>query len=367
MMDEGAPIEVTEAAADWLDRLRSTRGSNAAPAARLHSEFADWLLRSPVHVAEFLRLSALETDLVQALRTRPDGDTALPRPGDAKVLHLAELAPEKPRPIKARATKKGRRWAIAAAAAGLVITGWLLQSTLRTNPPTIATALGEQRSILLADGSTMMLNTNSAARIRIRPETREIDLLRGEMLVDVARDAMRPFRVLSGALLIEAAGTQFNVHRLAAETVVTVIEGRVLLGRPPPAQTPGIFADAAGPSAAPATGRTELGSGLQARVPAGAASVEPMPANLQRVTAWTERRLVFEHETVGEVAAQFNRYNRSRLLIADLGLANRQITGVLEVNDPDAFVALLEELDSIEVRLTPEGHREIRPRPRRRE
>ena len=76
---------------------------------------------------------------------------------------------------------------------------------------------------------------------------------------------------------------------------------------------------------------------------------------------------MFEHETVGDITAQFNRYNHSRLLIADLGLASRQITGVLDVNDPDAFVALLEELDSIEVRLTPEGHREIWLGSRRRE
>ena len=131
--------------------------------------------------------------------------------------------------------------------------------------------------------------------------------------------------------------------------------------------TSGMVADGAGSPVATATKRLELSGGQQATVPAGANSVEPVPANLERATAWTERRLVFEHETVGDIAAQFNRYNRSRLLIADLGLAGRQITGVLDVNDPDAFVALLEELDSIEVRLTSEGHREIWLGPRRRE
>ena len=369
MTDNSVPIEVTEAAAHWLDRLRSAQGSDGAPLARLRNEFADWLLRSPVHVAEFLRLSALETDLIQALQTRPDWDAALPVPDTAKVLRLSELAPERPRPFAPRTVKTRRRWAMAAAAAGFAATAWLLQSTFRADPPTVATALGEQRSILLADGSTMMLNTSSAARIRITSETRQLDLLRGEMLVDVAKDAARPFRVLSGDLVVEAAGTRFNIHRRADTTVVTVIEGRVLLDRrlSERTPTPGMVADGTGLSVATAAMRLELSGGQQAAVPAGAAPVEPAPANLERATAWTERRLVFEHETVGDIAAQFNRYNRSRLLIGDLGLASRQITGVLDVNDPDAFVALLEELDSIEVRLTPEGHREILLGSRRRE
>ena len=363
MTEDEVSIEVTEAAAHWLDRLRSVPSSDAALSARLRNEFADWLLRSPVHVAEFLRLSAWETDLVQALRTPPEGAAILPASGATKVLHLSEFASEKPRERK----KTRRRWALVAAAASLVIVAWFVQSTLRASPPTLVTALGEQRSILLADGSTMMLNTNSAARIRITSKTRALDLLRGEMLVDVAKDATRPFRVLSGDLVIEAVGTQFNVHRRADATVVTVVEGRVLLGRLRSAQAPSIVAGVAEPSAAVATGRMELSDGLQATVPTGAVSVKPVHANLERATAWTERRLVFEHEAVGDVAAQFNRYNRSRLLIADPSLASRRITGILDVNDPDAFVALLEELDSIEVRLTAEGHREIQPGHRRRE
>ena len=362
MTEDEVSIEVTEAAAHWLDRLRSVQSSDAALSARLRNEFADWLLRSPVHVAEFLRLSAWETDLVQALRTPPEGAAILPAPGATKVLHLSEFASEKPRERKK--TKRG--WALVAAAASLVVVAWFVQSTLRASPPTLVTALGEQRSILLADGSTMMLNTNSAARIRITSKARALDLLRGEMLVDVAKDATRPFRVLSGDLVIEAVGTQFNVHRRADATVVTVVEGRVLLGRLPSAQAPSIVADVAEPSAV-ATGRMELSDGLQATVPTGAVLVKPVHANVERATAWTERRLVFEHEAVGEIAAQFNRYNRSRLLISDPSLASRRITGILDVNDPDAFVALLEELDSIEVQLTAEGHREIRPGQRRRE
>ena len=82
-------------------------------------------------------------------------------------------------------------------------------------------------------------------------------------------------------------------------------------------------------------------------------------ANVERATAWTERRLDFDGETVAAVVAEFNRYNRSPIVIDDPGLAERRITGVFDVNDPGAFVALLGGLNAIEIEVTGEGHQAI--------
>ena len=373
---EDTPIEITEAAGDWLDRLSGSsppaggvgmKSTDERCAQELEA-FADWLLRSPVHVAEFLRLSALETGLRRDLGGHAEWAQALLDSSAHNVIDLdgtveSAAAPAEP-PLAPTARQRGKRcrwwrWPAAAAVlAGIAFGVWTLRAAIDSTPSAMATVLGEQRSVLLADGSTVTLNTDSEVRIHMTPTVRQLDLAHGEMLVDVAEDPTRPFRVLSGRVVIEALGTRFNVYRRPDATVVTVVEGRVLVDR---SESPRSSAmDPALEEAAPVTaGRLELNSGLQATIGPAAQLPELAPADPEQATAWTRRRLVFEYRAVGDVAQQFNRYNRSHLLIVDPVLASRQITGVLDVNDSDAFVALLEGLEPIVVQVTADGHRAI--------
>ena len=166
--------------------------------------------------------------------------------------------------------------------------------------------------------------------------------------VGIDKDPDRPFRVRTDNATVEAIGTRFNVYRRDDATEVTVIEGRVQVDW----QTSLVEDNAS-------SRYLELGAGGKTVVSEHQAMPTVSPANVERATAWTERRLDFDGETVAAVVAEFNRYNRSPIVIDDPGLAERRITGVFDVNDPGAFVALLGGLNAIEIEVTGEGHQAI--------
>lgn len=349
-MNDDVTIDITEAAGDWLDRLSVDDVSIEE-----RSRFAEWLQRSPVHIAEFLRVSALHSTLSGSLVSYPDwAEELLDNPeenADEMVVPFPQ-ASDAPTPELADVSSGSQTVSryLGVAAMLLVVIAASFWVFLINDTSTITTDIGEQRVVLLDDGSTLELNTDSEVRLSMQETSREIELLRGELLVEVAKDPDRPFRVRTDNAIVEAIGTRFNVYRRDNSTEVTVIEGRVSVDWE---------------TSLPHTGMSstdrhlELDAGGKAVVAEHQAAPIVSPANIERATAWTERRLDFDYETVATVVAEFNRYNRSRIVVDDPALATRRITGVFDVNDPGAFVALLGGLNAVEIELTLEGHRTI--------
>ena len=91
------------------------------------------------------------------------------------------------------------------------------------------TAIGQQQSTILPDGSNILLNTDSQLRVEYEDDVRNIYLLRGEALFEVSKDKDRPFRVYAGDGRIEAVGTAFSVYLRNNTVDVTVTEGKVVL------------------------------------------------------------------------------------------------------------------------------------------
>ena len=89
--------------------------------------------------------------------------------------------------------------------------------------------------------------------------------------------------------------------------------------------------------------------------PAGAAAPEH-GVHLDAVTSWTQRKLIFEHRALGEVAEEFNRYNRERIVIESERLRAEEITGVFQSNDPDSFIAFLSGIPGVRIRDEQNGH-----------
>ncbi|MCP6755955.1 FecR domain-containing protein, partial [Klebsiella pneumoniae] len=87
---------------------------------------------------------------------------------------------------------------------------------------TYTTARGELRSVELADGSVVHINTQSRIDVNLSPRAREVRLVGGEALFKVQRDTTRPFLVYSGNAVIQAIGTQFNVRLQQTDTTVSV-------------------------------------------------------------------------------------------------------------------------------------------------
>ena len=92
-----------------------------------------------------------------------------------------------------------------------------------------ATAVGQQTTTVLPDGSQIILNTNSQIRVKYGDQYRQVHLLQGEALFTVAKNSSRPFRVYAGSGQIQAIGTAFSVYLKGPVVQVTVTEGRVAL------------------------------------------------------------------------------------------------------------------------------------------
>ena len=254
---------------------------------------------------------------------------------------------------------------VIALAASVVLT--LLGAWIYSQRDTYATAIGEQRSIALPDGSVVEMNAMSRIRIRFDRPERRIDLLAGQALFRVAHDTTRPFVVYSDSARIRAVGTEFDVYRKSTGTIVTVVEGRVAvladssspeqnsdLARPSSPATPELSPGE--PASVAPQGKVFVSAGEQVTLTPQVAPT-PMPANLSAATAWTQRRLIFSATPLAEAAAEFNRYNSRQLIIDARGLESFRINGVFSSTNPAALLGFLREQPGITVT---ETDREIR-------
>ena len=336
-------LPVSEQAAEWLVALDD--GGLDAAAKR---EFLAWLKQSPDHIREFLQLTALHVELAQ----NPELNQTIEELVAAANADVVDLdSGNKPKIEPSPKRNPRRTWqAVAAVLLSVTLAGgyWLTQEVASDfeGPSTYQTALGEQRSIALDDGSVIVLNTLSNVRVHYTNNQRRVALLAGEVLFDVTKDPDRPFVVDAGSMQLEVLGTRFNVYRQTEETVLTVVEGEVAVLN---ADQTGAVATLPDP---PITARA--GQQVIIENASGAVTQEEIPEASPAI-AWTERKLVFNAVPLIEVAEEFNRYNRRPLTISGGTLANRPITGVFNAHDADLLAAFLANQPGIVVERRSDG------------
>jgi transmembrane sensor len=232
----------------------------------------------------------------------------------------------------------------------LTVTAILSLDTFRI--PTYATAIGEQRSLVLKDGSTVELNSRSKIAVRYSKQARHVELLEGQALFRVAKDANRPFVVKAGATSVRAVGTEFDVYQKRDGTVVTVVEGQVAILTDHPVTLPdhGVPATRASvprphnlqfPAIDPRRiGNIVIAAGEQLTVTPKEIQMAEHP-NIANATAWTQRQLVFESASLADVAEEFNRYNDRQLIVGDPSLETFHVSGVFSSTDPASLIRFL--------------------------
>jgi len=302
--------------------------------------FIEWLRRSPEHIQAYLEVSGVWSELPSS---DPEGRfdiasliaSARNEPDIIPLSPLNPRLPPAPPAAEPRALRKlSRRPVLAAAALALLapITAlflWIDSDTARS----YSTGIGEQRTIQLADGSTVELNARSRVKVRLTDRRRDVALIEGQALFRVAKDKQRPFVVQAGDAQVRAVGTEFDVYKKQAETVVTVVEGRV--------ET---YSGADGADAA----AIMLSAGEQLTVLPHRVT-KPTRADTVAATAWVQKRLIFEETPLNEVAEEFNRYNRRPLTIDDAELQTLKISGVYSSTDPASLINFLRSQNSINV------------------
>lgn len=217
-----------------------------------------------------------------------------------------------------------RRWVRAAGAvAALLMLAVLVGQTpwLDRWRADYATATGQSRTLVLADGSRIQLNTDSAVQVDLAAGERRVRLLRGEAWFEVRRDPGRPFVVSTGDGWVKVLGTQFSVVREARQTRVQLAEGRVQVQA---GSGPGVF--------------LLPGQAVEYAV-GGTGAIHPFePA---RAFAWRQRQLVFSQQPLGEVVEELNRYWPGQTLVLGDALRQRKVSGVFEIDKPEAVLKAL--------------------------
>lgn len=359
--------QIAEEAAEWAVRIDA---GALNPAER--ESLANWLQASPVHLEELLlsvslllAAERLEHGAAGAVEQALQGQTAevIPLSGAAPAVERKPAA-ERRRQHRSRKALIGPMAVAAALAMFLVVAPVLFAPSADTDGAQLAdgaasagrlveTEFGEQRSLVLEDGSVLYLNTDSQVRVSLSDELRRIDLLRGEVLFEVAHDPARPFRVHAGDTLAQAVGTQFNVRRTSDAVSVVVVEGKVLVESR--SHGPAIKRAARAGAGQAADEPLLLVAGKRVDLAAPGARPLISSADIASATSWRMRQVSFTGEGLGAIADEFNRYNRERIVLADRALANLRFTGVFDADDPASFLGFLELTGEVRVdRTNPE-------------
>lgn len=346
--------QIYEEASAWFVECRSGDLDESG-----RREFDRWLRKSPENLSAYLEVAAIWTEgatldasnkwdtdaLIEEARKTADNVVTLT--GTSADRELEEAVP----PLQAVASFARERFArrrffLAAAASVVALALGGLWAWLVFGSGIYSTTVGEQRSIELADGSTVSMNSRSKIRVRYSNGERDVDLLEGQALFHVAKDRSRPFIVRADDTRVRAVGTQFDVYEKHEGTTVTVLEGQVaVLARPAPAQAAG---SAETPHSELAPLATILVSAGEQVTVTPKATQRNDHANVSAATAWTQRQIIFESATLSEVAEEFNRYNERQVII-DPALNEFHISGVFSSTDPDSLIRFLRARPGIKV------------------
>ena len=339
---------ISEEAAAWLIKLDGDR----APSVEELASLREWLSRSPVHreqlhsFADFWGKMNVLTEL-----TVPLGHAE--RRSSRRIASRSRLA----LPHFARASL-----AAAVVVIGIAATFWLRPGPLSSND-FYATAVGQQQSMTLADGSIVILNTNTQIKVDYNNEYRNIRLLQGEAHFTVAKNPLRPFRVYAGNGRVQAVGTAFSVYLRDDSVDVTVTEGKVVLASvgqadvdllPQSGRLPGSnqssgsiamvddgFVEAMGTIKAgeSATFQNAVNADV-ARIIDAIETVEA-PEMAKRLS-WREGILTFAGDPLAVVVDEISRYTTVSIEISDPVVRATRIGGRFPIGETDAMFDALE-------------------------
>jgi transmembrane sensor len=219
----------------------------------------------------------------------------------------------------------------------------------------VATAVGEQRVLVLDDGTRVVLNTATRVVVKYDRNIRKVVLKAGEALFEVAKRPGWPFVVEAGDRKVTALGTSFIVREDERRLSVTLVEGKVTVSPVEP--------DARSASSYPTS--NEVGQGGISWIPSAAQSkstsqqeaqsltltpgqrltfdISELPKidhpPLDHITAWQRGLVDFENTPLGDAVAEMNRYSVVKLVIESSQTAAIPITGVFRAGDASSFAA----------------------------
>lgn len=294
-------------AAEWLQRRRFWDWGDED-----QKRLEAWLAQSVSHRVAYWRLNAgfERSERLTALR-EPE---AFGRPAPSER--------ERARPVL--------RLAAAGVAAVAIFGVASLQFLPSQKANTYETQVGGRQTIVLTDGSKIDLNTGTVVRVK----GRSAELIHGEAFFQITHDAARPFVVTAGNHRITDLGTKFAVRTAQAGLEVSLVQGRARIDAPD----------------APAQRAAVLEPGDVAVATANRISVtRKSQQDLAGELGWRRGVLVFHQTTLGDAAAEFNRYNSKKLIVADARAAKLTIGATFSTDDIGAFARVAKTVFGLRV------------------
>jgi transmembrane sensor len=300
----GIDQSILDEAADWLVLLRSGEATD-----RDRVRLTQWRGRSPAHEAAWQRAEGV-LEIFQRVPPKLGRDTLsrLPSPGRRELLALLVSA---------------------------VPAAWVVSQTTPWQEWTadLRTRTGEQKTIALADGTRLVLNTATAVDVVFTATERRLVLVAGEVFIATAKDpspASRPFIVRTGQGSLRPLGTRFNVRSLDDDsTRVAVFEGAVE-----------VRTTKSSHAAIARAGEQMVFNATTLLV------AEPADVSAE---LWERGMLLAREMRLGELVAELGRYHRG-VLRCDPAVAGLTVSGAFSLTDIPASLALLEK--SLPVRIS---------------
>jgi transmembrane sensor len=192
------------------------------------------------------------------------------------------------------------------------------------------TARGEQRTLTLADGSSIELNTATRVQIDYGLFCRCIRLTGGEAVFRVAHHDPRRFEVIADNNRIRDIGTEFWLRSEPAKTAVAVLDGEI--------------------EVTPKTGGTpaRLHAGEQLALDYDGQPLSGPAPPLADLLAWRDGALVFRDTPLTEVLTEFSRYHAVNIEL-DVRLQGYRLSGRFKSADLDGLLALIQSAYPVNV------------------
>ena len=304
--------DIEEQAAEWMLRLHEGELSEAQRLA-----FECWKQQGPHYAAAAARMEDVISRM-QALRGKKS-----PARAALNAAFAHQKSPRRKNAVRALVLA----CSLAMPAAALLVSPYPQQwmADVRNGP-------GQWQTLRLADGSTLTLNGISAANLHFDGPQRRIELLQGEILVEVAHDSARPFIVQTAQGTLRALGTRFVVRREGDVTVLSMLESRVAAQSASSGQA------------------LEVDAGSRAVLSEHdvhlAGRIDPASIN----EAWRRHQLVVEDRPLSEVLDEISRHRAGVLHFDRTALNALRVSAVIPLDDSDHALQLLAQTLPIKVR-----------------
>lgn len=312
-MDMSTRNPAREQAEVWFARLLAPDCSALERAA-----FERWRDDAPQHAQAFAateslwqKLDGLEDDEVigayarEALEPEPDPMADW----TAAVQQRRGAAPGK-------STRRRRKLPLALIASLFIFTfGLGLGIRFWPDPQQLYRTGDRPNTVVLADGSRVQMDLSTQVEVGLKSSRRDLRLLQGRAIFEVAHDAKRPFVVDAGGGRITALGTRFQVDQQDRDSVlVTLVEGSIALQSSEHEKADG-------------SDRIRLFAGEQARYSRLQGAWTRQDANVMSAISWSEGFHVFSATPLSEAVKEINKYSAVKLRLADPSLGGLVLSG----------------------------------------